>query len=58
MASSSQTAYENRMYSLKINCGQSYPDKPPQVRFISRINMTCVAPDGRVITTNYLVEGN
>ncbi|KAJ1971430.1 E2 ubiquitin-conjugating protein mms2 [Dimargaris verticillata] len=34
--------HENRIYSLLIHCGNDYPDMPPQVRFISRINLPCV----------------
>lgn len=30
------------MYSLKIDCGQRYPDDAPNVRFLSRINMNCI----------------
>uniref|UniRef100_A0A0K8SMC7 Ubiquitin-conjugating enzyme E2 variant 2 n=1 Tax=Lygus hesperus TaxID=30085 RepID=A0A0K8SMC7_LYGHE len=37
-----RTPYENRMYSLRIECGQRYPEDAPSARFISRINMTCV----------------
>lgn len=38
----SQTVHENRIYSLKIYCGESYPDTPPQVHFLSRVNLPFV----------------
>jgi len=33
------TVHENRIYSLRITCGNSYPDSPPDIAFISRVNL-------------------
>lgn len=41
--------HENRIYSLKITCGESYPDAPPVVQFLSRVNLPFVNQlDGKV----------
>ncbi|CAM0949029.1 unnamed protein product [Alopecurus aequalis] len=39
------TVHEGRIYQLKLFCDKDYPDRPPTVRFHSRINMTCVNPE-------------
>ncbi|KXN74409.1 UBC-like protein [Conidiobolus coronatus NRRL 28638] len=46
------TVHENRIYSLKIHCDEQYPDRPPLVSFLSKINLTCVNPaNGQVDNT-------
>lgn len=42
------TVHDGRIYTLKIYCDQNYPDKPPAVRFQSKVNMHCVASNGVV----------
>ncbi|KAJ4479050.1 UBC-like protein [Lentinula aciculospora] len=36
------TVHENRIYSLKISCGSKYPDSPPVIQFISKVNLPFV----------------
>mmetsp|Transcript_87429 Transcript_87429/g.182969 ORF Transcript_87429/g.182969 Transcript_87429/m.182969 type:complete len:216 (-) Transcript_87429:134-781(-) len=42
------TVFDNRIYSLSIVCGTSYPDEPPIVSFTTPIHMNCVEGDGTV----------
>ena len=45
----SGTRHEGRLYFLKIHCGPAYPKVPPEIRFVTRINMGCVdKTNGRV----------
>ena len=37
-----QTQHDGRFYQLHIKCPEKYPAVPPEVRFVSRINMNCV----------------
>lgn len=46
---SCQTVHEGRIYQLKLFCDKDYPEKPPSVRFHSRINMTCVNHETGVV---------
>eukprot|EP01084_Bolivina_argentea_P282120 482860_1 len=36
------TYHESRLYEVRVHCSENYPDEPPEVSFMSRINMRCV----------------
>lgn len=36
------TVHDSRIYSLRIICNETYPEQPPTIKFVSRINMGCV----------------
>ena len=38
------------IFNVKISCGPQYPDKPPTVKFVEKINMECVDGSGNVTT--------
>ncbi|KAH9004548.1 ubiquitin-conjugating enzyme/RWD-like protein [Lactarius hatsudake] len=53
------TVHENRIYSLKIICGEQYPDRPPTIQFVSRVNLPFVSQtDGKVDPTKLPVLTN
>ncbi|KAG6811363.1 Ubiquitin-conjugating enzyme spm2 [Tricholoma furcatifolium] len=53
------TVHENRIYSLKITCGPHYPQAPPDVKFLSRVNLPFVSQvDGKVDPQNIGVLHN
>mmetsp|Transcript_38273 Transcript_38273/g.95828 ORF Transcript_38273/g.95828 Transcript_38273/m.95828 type:complete len:143 (-) Transcript_38273:75-503(-) len=33
---------DGRIISLLMSCGQDYPDRPPTIRFTTRVNLACV----------------
>lgn len=47
------STHENRIYSLLIVCDERYPDQPPKVKFVSKINLPCVDDDGSVNTEKF-----
>jgi len=43
------TMHEGRIYTVKLYCDKDYPERPPTVRFHSKVNMTSVNHDTGVV---------
>merc|ERR1712125_196799 len=48
------TQHDGRFYELKITCPDNSPATPPLVKFVSKINMTCVDAKNGAIINNKL----
>lgn len=42
------TAIENRIVSLKVNCGPDYPNTMPQVQMVTKLNFPFIDGSGKV----------
>jgi len=47
------TPFDGRLYELRVTAGEEYPNKPPVVRFISRINLTNVNQSTGEVTREF-----
>ena len=43
--------FDGRFLSLRIVCGENYPEQAPLVSFINKVNLPCVNADGSVDLT-------
>lgn len=48
------TPFEGRIYALQIFCDQNYPNKPPAVKFVSKINLPAVNASNGVVDPSKL----
>tara|TARA_A100001035_G_C27723986_1_gene473397 strand:- start:74 stop:577 length:504 start_codon:yes stop_codon:yes gene_type:complete len=47
------TPFDGRLYELRVTAGDDYPNHPPTVRFISRINLTNVDQSNGEVTRDF-----
>src|SRR5690606_38649349 len=40
----------DRIYTVKVHCGENYAEEPPTLKFVQKINMECVDKNGNVTT--------
>ena len=47
------THFDQRFISIQFVCGQNYPKQPPEVKFISKVNLPFVDGSGRIIINSF-----
>ena len=50
--------FEGRFLSIKIVCGENYPAQAPTVKFVNKVSLPCVSPDGAVNLSSLQGIGN
>ena len=49
-----KTTFVDRFYELRIHCPEDYPAIPPNIRFVTKINMSCVDNKTGVVSPSKL----
>ena len=49
-----KTSHDGRIYSLKIVCGSDYSKVAPIVKFVNKINLTCVNQTNGHVKSSFL----
>ena len=39
---------DGRFFELQLECDQDYPQKPPKVKFVTKVNLPCVDSSGKI----------
>ena len=47
------TRFDSRLISIKFVCGPNYPNQPPVVTFISKVNLPFVDQSGNIIINSF-----
>jgi ubiquitin-conjugating enzyme E2 variant len=55
-AADCQTNLGERIYNLRIKCGPRYPDQPPSVQFVQKINMPGVDPQTGQVSHSVIMK--
>ena len=50
------TPLGDRIYQLQVKCGEVYPEEPPRIRFVTRINMDGVDQTTGEIAASWLAD--
>lgn len=53
----SNSSFANRIYTVSIHCNEKYPDEPPSVKFITKVNLPFVNKQGKVLVDVFPILG-